>query len=78
MGSGFIAFDSQTIITNYQVIEGITKVVGVNEYGTEVTITDLTNYDVERLCLMKRFICRYLLQHLPEAVVEYSLIKVVR
>lgn len=47
-GSGFIAFDSDTLVTNYHVIEGTDDVIAIAEDGSEYEVTSIRNYDIER------------------------------
>ncbi len=47
-GSGFIAFDSNTLITNYHVIEGTDTIIAIAEDGSEYEVTSIRNYDTER------------------------------
>lgn len=47
-GSGFIYLDDSTIITNFHVIESVSKVIAKDEEGNEYEISGVQGYDVDK------------------------------
>ena len=48
VGSGFLAFDSHIMVTNYHVIEGGSYLVAISDDNEQIVITKVISYDKEK------------------------------
>ena len=55
VGSGFVAFDSSTLITNYHVIEGGSYVIAISDDKDQYLISNMCCFDKEKDLAILRF-----------------------
>lgn len=55
VGSGFVAFDSSTLITNYHVIEGGAYIIAISDDKDKYLISNICCYDKEKDLAILRF-----------------------